>query len=81
METLYSATVLGSSIYLILWFFVIYSFLGVFVEMIFFLLREGVLESGLGLLYIPLRPIYGVGGVACTVLLHRFIEEPILIFI
>ena len=81
METLYSATVLGSSVYLILWFFVIYSFLGVFVEMIFFLLREGVLESRLGLLYIPLRPIYGVGGVACTVLLHRFIEEPILIFI
>ena len=31
METLYSATVLGSSVYLILWFFVIYSFLGVFV--------------------------------------------------
>ena len=28
METLYSATVLGSSVYLILWFFVIYSFLG-----------------------------------------------------
>ena len=49
--------------------------------MIFFLFQEGVLESRLGLLYIPLRPIYGVGGVACTVLLHRFIEEPILIFI
>jgi uncharacterized membrane protein len=81
METLYSATVLGSSVYLILWFFVIYSFLGVFVEMIFCLFREGVLESRLGLLYIPLRPIYGVGGVTCTVLLHRFIGEPILIFI
>jgi uncharacterized membrane protein len=81
METLYSARVLGSSIYLILWFFVTYSFLGVLVEMIFCLFQESVLESRLGLLYLPLRPIYGVGGVACTVLLHRFIQEPILIFI
>jgi uncharacterized membrane protein len=81
MEALYSATVLGSSVYLILWFFVIYSFLGVLVEMIFFLVQEGVLESRVGVLYLPLRPIYGVGGVACAVLLHRFIQEPILIFL
>jgi uncharacterized membrane protein len=73
--------VLGFSVYLILWFFVIYSFLGVLVEMIFCLVQEGVLESRLGLLYLPLRPIYGVGGVACTVLLHRFMQEPILVFL
>jgi len=81
MEELYSATVLGFSVYLILWLLVIYSFLGVLVEMIFCLVQEGVLESRVGLLYLPLRPIYGVGGVACTVLLHRFIQEPILIFL
>jgi hypothetical protein len=81
MEGLYSATVLGFSVYLILWLFVIYSFLGVLVEMIFCLVQEGVLESRVGLLYLPLRPMYGVGGVACTVLLHRFIQEPILIFL
>jgi uncharacterized membrane protein len=81
MEGLYSATVLGFSVYLILWFFVIYAFLGVLVEMIFCLVQEGVLESRLGLLYLPLRPIYGVGGVACTVLLHRFMQEPILVFL
>jgi len=81
MEALYSATVLGLSLYMILWLFVIYSFLGVLVEMIFFLFQERVLESRLGLLYLPLRPIYGVGGVACTLLLHRFIQEPILIFL
>jgi uncharacterized membrane protein len=81
MEGLYSATVLGFSVYLILWFIVIYAFLGVLVEMIFCLVQEGVLESRLGLLYLPLRPIYGVGGVACTVLLHRFMQEPILVFL
>jgi uncharacterized membrane protein len=61
--------------------FVIYSFLGVLVEMIFCLVQEGMLESRLGVLYLPLRPIYGVGGAACTLLLHRFIQEPILIFV
>jgi hypothetical protein len=35
----------------LLGFFVIYSFLGVLVEMIFCLVQEGVLESRLGLLY------------------------------
>ncbi len=60
--------------------FVIYSFLGVVVETIFCLVMEGVLESRLGLLYLPLRPMYGVGGVACMLLLHRFMSEPILVF-
>jgi uncharacterized membrane protein len=55
--------------------------LGVLVEMIFCLVQEGVLESRVGLLYLSLRPMYGVGGVACTVLLHPFIQEPILIFL
>jgi len=73
--------VLGSSVYLILWLVVIYSFLGVIVEVVFCLVVEGVLESRLGLLYLPLRPIYGVGGVACTLYLHRFIQEPILGFL
>jgi uncharacterized membrane protein len=81
MDGLYSATVLGSSLYLILWFFLIYSFLGVLVEMLFCLGVEGVLESRLGLLYLPLRPLYGVGGVACSLFLHRFIQQPILIFL
>ena len=74
MNALYSATLLGFPVYVILWFFVIYSFLGVLVEMIFCLVQEGVLESRTGLLYLPLRPMYGVGGVACELLLHRFIQ-------
>jgi uncharacterized membrane protein len=81
MGALYSASVLGSSVYLILWFFVIYSFLGVVVEMVFCVVVEGVLESRSGLLYLPLRPIYGIGGVANTLLLHRYLEQPILIFV
>lgn len=40
-----------------------------------------MVESRLGLLYLPLRPMYGVGGVACMVLLHRFLPQPLLIFV
>jgi hypothetical protein len=75
-----STSVLGSSVYLILWFFLIYSIVGVIVEMLFCLVVDGVLESRTGLLYVPLRPIYGVGGVACELLLH-LTREPILLFL
>lgn len=40
-----------------------------------------MLESRLGPQYLPLRPLYGVGAVACTLLLHSSIKEPILIFL
>ena len=81
MGQLYSTSVLGFSVDLILWAFVIFSFLGVVVEMAFFLVMEGALESRLGLLYLPLRPMYGVGGVACMLLLHGFLRRPLLIFL
>ena len=81
MAELYSTSILGFSAYLILWSFVIYSFLGVVVEMVFCLVMEGVVESRSGLLYLPLRPMYGVGGVACMLFLHRFVQHPIRIFV
>ena len=45
--------------------------LGVMVEVIFCLVVDGVLDSRSGLLRLPLRPVYGIGGVACTLFLHR----------
>src|SRR4051794_23670142 len=80
MDALYSATVLGSPLYVILWVFIIYSVLGVVVEVVFCLVVEGVVESRQGLLYLPLRPIYGLGGASCT-LLHHLITEPVLVFL
>jgi uncharacterized membrane protein len=81
MAELYSTSVLGFSTYLILWSFVLYSFLGVVVEMVFCLVMKGVLESRSGLLYLPLRPMYGIGGVACMVFLHHFVQQPFWIFV
>ena len=45
--------------------------LGVMVEVIFCRVVDGVLESRPGLLRLPLCPVYGIGGVACTLFLHR----------
>ncbi len=81
MDAFYSATILGAPIYLILWFFLVYAFLGVLVEMIFCLSKEGVLESRLGLLYIPLSPIYGIGGVALTLFLYPYFQQPVVMFL
>ena len=50
--------------------------LGVMVEVIFCRVVDGVLESRPGLLRLPLRPVHGIGGVAWTLFLHRFTQEP-----
>jgi uncharacterized membrane protein len=81
MAELYSTSMLGFSTYLVLWSFVIYSFLGVVAEMVFCLATKGVLESRSGLLYLPLRPMYGIGGVACMLFLHPFLQHPIQVFV
>ena len=81
MDAFYSTTILGAPIYLIVGSFSIYGFLGVIVEMVFCLSQEGVLESRLGLLYIPLSPIYGIGAVALTQFLFPYFEQPVLLFL
>lgn len=81
MGAFYATSIIGAPIYYICWFFLIYGFLGVLVEMIFCLSQEGVIESRLGLLYLPLSPIYGIGGVALTLFLFPYIQQPILMFL
>ncbi len=73
----------GQFMYQALWLFLIYSFYGVIVEMIFCYAREykGVIESRCGLLYLPLSPIYGLGGIAVSLFLEEWISNPILLFI
>ena len=81
MESLYSATVLGFSLYLIGWLFFLYCFLGVLIEGFFGLVTDRTVELRLGLLYLPLRPIYGFGGVGSTVLSHPFLDSPVIVFL
>jgi uncharacterized membrane protein len=69
-------------LYVTLWLFLIYSFYGVIVEMIFCYAREyrGVIESRCGLLYMPLSPIYGLGGIVVSLILQVWVSNPFLLF-
>lgn len=69
--------------YLLLWLFFIYSFAGVLIEMFYCWAFEyrGIIESRLGILYLPFNPLYGLGGVAVTLILARFFLNPVLVFL
>ncbi|MGG5460493.1 putative ABC transporter permease [Clostridium sp. B9] len=69
------------NIYKIIWIFTIGSILGYCVEMIWCYIRNGHFESRKGLIYGPISPVYGIGGIALTLLLYRFIDyNGIIIF-
>lgn len=69
--------------YLALWLFFLYGFAGVLVEMIYCWTVEftGVIESRTGLLYLPMNPLYGLGGVVITLVLIPFVDNPLLVFL
>lgn len=81
MTGFYAATLLGSSVYLLLWLSLAYAFVGVLVEGVFFAFCERTLESRTGLLYLPLRPLYGVGGCAFALLLRPVVAQPVAVFV
>lgn len=67
-------------LYYYFYYFVVFSVLGVVVEMLFCLSKEGILESRQGTLYLPLSPIYGIGGTTITVLLYSYMDKPLFLF-
>lgn len=77
---MFTLTILGAELYVILWFFFIFSVLGVVVEMLYAIAQDGVIESRRGLLYLPLSPIYGIGGVLITLFLLPYVHEPLILF-
>lgn len=69
------------NIYKLIWIFTIGSILGYCVEMIWCYIRNGHFESRKGLIYGPISPVYGIGGIVLTLLLYRFINyNGIIIF-
>ena len=80
MATWYATTVLGLPVSVLLWLFFLYSCAGVVVEGVFCLLLRRRLEVRLGLLYLPLRPVYGLGGTACTLVLTPLLDHPVVVF-
>lgn len=70
----------GYSLYQIIWFFFIYSFLGWCGEVIFQSIKQEKFVNR-GFLNGPVCPIYGVGGVLVVVILHRFSNNILFLFI
>jgi len=70
-------------VYVALWLFFIYSFAGVIIEMLYCWTIEyrGVIESRLGLLYLPFNLLYGTGGLVISLVLVPFFDSPLLVFL
>lgn len=77
-----SVELIVGSVYVALWLFFIYSFAGVIVEMVYCWTIEyrGVVESRLGLLYLPFNLLYGAGGVIITLALLPYFDNPFVVF-
>lgn len=74
-------TILGFSIWRILAYFIIYSFIGYIIETLFGMATKGVWESRQSFLYGPFCSIYGLGAVAMIVFLQYFDENNNRLFI
>ncbi len=65
----------------IIWYFTIFSVIGLMIETIFCYITTGVLESRKGLLIGPFCPVYGVGAALLIVLLNNYKKEYLKLFI
>lgn len=69
------------SIQQVLWYFIIFSVIGLFIETFYCFATTGVWESRKGLVWGPFCPIYGVGAVLLIVILNKFKANKIKLLI
>ena len=74
-------TILGISLWRLITYFVIYSFAGYIVEMIFSIISKGTLESRQSFLYGPFSGIYGLGAIVMVLFLRYFNKNNNRLFI
>lgn len=77
-----SAALVAAEVYVALWLFFIYGFVGVLIEMVYCWTIEyrGVIESRLGLLYVPFNLLYGAGGLFISLALLPVVDNPFAVF-
>lgn len=68
-------TILDTSIWTILAYFIIYSFIGYIIETLFAMINYNVIESRQSFLYGPFCGIYGVGAVFMYVILNKYFKK------
>ena len=69
------------NIHQVLWYFTIFSVIGLIIETIYCFITTGVLESRKGLIWGPFCPVYGVGATFLIILLNKFKNNKIKLFI
>lgn len=65
----------------ILWYFIIFSVIGLIIETIFCYITTGVIESRKGLIWGPFCPVYGVGATILIICLHTYEEKTMKLFL
>lgn len=65
----------------IMWYIIIFSIIGLLIETIFCYLTTGVIESRKGLIWGPFCPVYGIGATILIILLKKYKNNPIKLFI
>ena len=56
----------------LLWYFIIFSVIGLIIETLYGFATMGIIESRKGLIYGPFCPIYGVGGALLILVLDKY---------
>ena len=67
--------------HMIIWYFLIFSILGLILETVYGYLTMGKWESRKGLIIGPFCPIYGVGAVIFILLLTRYQDSKMKLFV
>ena len=69
------------SVHKIVWYLVIFSIIGLFIETSFCYVTTGVIESRKGLVWGPFCPVYGVGAVLIIILLNKYKDSYLKLFV
>lgn len=69
------------SFHYLLWYFIIFSFIGVLIETLYCYITSGIIESRKGLIIGPFCPIYGVGAAFMIWVLDKYKDSDLKVFI
>ena len=70
-----------TKMYNLIWYFIVFSILGMVIETLYCYITTGVIESRKGLIWGPFCPVYGVGAVVLIYALNRYKKNWLLLFI
>lgn len=80
-ESKFSIKFCGITLHEILWYFTLFSIAGLILEMLYCYQTSGIIESRKGMVWGPFCPIYGIGATFLILLLNKYKDNPIKLFL